>query len=160
MGWDGTLCHSSQLWNICLVYITVESYLQCLVCSKSYPNQCLRHFCSPGQHIWYVSGPGLLGEMKTAYVTTEWCNVSIMFYTHNTRKCIHRRSVIGVMISFCRSTITIFPQRTKSNADFRVWNSQLIGYAGYKNVDGTILGDPANVEFTEVSHFTENAAPW
>lgn len=45
----------------------------------------------------------------------------------------------------------MFPNRTKANADFRVWNSQLIRYAGYKNPDGTVLGDPANVEFTEVS---------
>ena len=31
----------------------------------------------------------------------------------------------------------------------RLWNSQLLRYAGYKQEDGTILGDPANVEFTE-----------
>lgn len=32
-----------------------------------------------------------------------------------------------------------------------MWNSQLISYAGYKNADGTITGDPMNVEFTEVA---------
>lgn len=31
-----------------------------------------------------------------------------------------------------------------------MWNSQLIRYAGYKQEDGSILGDPSNVEFTEV----------
>ncbi|XP_032680802.1 nitric oxide synthase, salivary gland [Odontomachus brunneus] len=49
-----------------------------------------------------------------------------------------------------RSAITIFPQRTDGKHDYRVWNQQLINYAGYKNPDGTILGDPASVEFTEV----------
>ncbi|XP_072288550.1 nitric oxide synthase 1 [Eucyclogobius newberryi] len=49
-----------------------------------------------------------------------------------------------------RSAITIFPQRTDDKHDFRVWNSQLIRYAGYKQPDGSILGDPANVEFTEI----------
>lgn len=49
-----------------------------------------------------------------------------------------------------RSAITIFPQRTDGKHDFRVWNSQLIRYAGYKQPDGSILGDPANVAFTEV----------
>ncbi|XP_013866594.1 nitric oxide synthase 1 [Austrofundulus limnaeus] len=49
-----------------------------------------------------------------------------------------------------RSAITIFPQRTDGRHDFRVWNSQLIRYAGYKQPDGSILGDPANVEFTEI----------
>lgn len=49
-----------------------------------------------------------------------------------------------------RSAITIFPPRTDGKHDFRVWNSQLISYAGYKQEDGTIVGDPINVEFTEV----------
>ncbi|XP_037078549.1 nitric oxide synthase-like protein [Pollicipes pollicipes] len=49
-----------------------------------------------------------------------------------------------------RSAITVFPQRTDGEHDYRVWNQQLVSYAGYRNEDGTITGDPANVEFTEV----------
>ncbi|XP_012275116.1 nitric oxide synthase, salivary gland isoform X2 [Orussus abietinus] len=49
-----------------------------------------------------------------------------------------------------RSAITVFPQRTDGKHDYRVWNQQLISYAGYKNADGTITGDPVNVEFTEL----------
>nr|ACZ60615.1 nitric oxide synthase [Panulirus argus] len=49
-----------------------------------------------------------------------------------------------------RSAITVFPQRTDGKHDFRVWNAQLISYAGYKQEDGQIIGDPLNVEFTEV----------
>ncbi|KAA8592537.1 hypothetical protein FQN60_017992 [Etheostoma spectabile] len=49
-----------------------------------------------------------------------------------------------------RSAITIFPQRIDGKHDFRVWNCQLIRYAGYKQPDGQIHGDPANVEFTEI----------
>ncbi|RXN07080.1 nitric oxide brain [Labeo rohita] len=49
-----------------------------------------------------------------------------------------------------RSAITIFPQRTDAKHDFRVWNSQLIRYAGYKQPDGSIHGDPASVELTEI----------
>nr|O61309.1 RecName: Full=Nitric oxide synthase; AltName: Full=NOS type I; AltName: Full=Neuronal NOS; Short=N-NOS; Short=nNOS [Lymnaea stagnalis]AAC17487.1 nitric oxide synthase [Lymnaea stagnalis] len=49
-----------------------------------------------------------------------------------------------------RSTITIFPQRKEGRPDFRVWNTQLISYAGYKLGDGKVIGDPANVEFTEM----------
>ena len=51
---------------------------------------------------------------------------------------------------FVRSTITVFRHRTKEQSDFRVWNYQLIRYAGYKMSDGTIIGDPDGVEFTEV----------
>lgn len=51
-----------------------------------------------------------------------------------------------------RSAITIFPQRTPDDGDFRIWNSQLISYAGYPDPDnpGQFIGDPINVEFTQV----------
>lgn len=42
-----------------------------------------------------------------------------------------------------RPTITVFSQR-----DVRVWNHQLIRYAGYETVDG-IVGDPDSVAFTK-----------
>ncbi|XP_070623244.1 nitric oxide synthase 3 isoform X1 [Erythrolamprus reginae] len=49
-----------------------------------------------------------------------------------------------------RSAITVFPPRVAGRGDFRIWNPQLIRYAGYKQPDGSILGDPANVEITEL----------
>lgn len=51
-----------------------------------------------------------------------------------------------------RSAITIFPQRVKSTKnDWRIWNSQLIGYAGYRDPQtGKVTGDPINVDFTEI----------
>ncbi|KAK2574222.1 Nitric oxide synthase [Acropora cervicornis] len=49
-----------------------------------------------------------------------------------------------------RSAATIFPQRSEANKDFRIWNSQLLGFAGYRQPNGAVIGDPANVEFTEM----------
>ncbi|XP_044278442.1 nitric oxide synthase, endothelial isoform X2 [Varanus komodoensis] len=49
-----------------------------------------------------------------------------------------------------RSAITIFPKRVAGRGDFRIWNQQLIRYAGYKQPDGSVLGDPASVELTEL----------
>ncbi|CAG9783566.1 unnamed protein product [Diatraea saccharalis] len=49
-----------------------------------------------------------------------------------------------------RSAITVFPQRTDGMHDYRIWNSQLISYAGYRQPDGTVLGDPMHCEFTEL----------
>ncbi|KAM9370506.1 nitric oxide synthase, inducible [Phaethornis superciliosus] len=49
-----------------------------------------------------------------------------------------------------RSAITVFPQRTDGKHDFRIWNSQLIRYAGYQMPDGSVMGDPASVEFTQL----------
>ena len=49
--------------------------------------------------------------------------------------------------------MTVFRQRKVGHDDFRVWNGQLISYAGYKNQDGTIRGDPASLEFTQVLNY-------
>ncbi|KAG7307096.1 hypothetical protein JYU34_007233 [Plutella xylostella] len=49
-----------------------------------------------------------------------------------------------------RSAITVFPQRTDCSHDYRIWNSQLISYAGYRQPDGSVLGDPMHCEFTEL----------
>nr|KAF6457864.1 nitric oxide synthase 2 [Rousettus aegyptiacus] len=49
-----------------------------------------------------------------------------------------------------RSAITVFPQRSDGKHDFRIWNSQLIRYAGYQMPDGTVRGDRACVEFTQL----------
>ena len=57
------------------------------------------------------------------------------------------------MAAITSSAATIFSQRKPGQGDFRVWNPQLVAYAGYRNEDGTITGDPGTVEFTEVSQF-------
>lgn len=48
-----------------------------------------------------------------------------------------------------RPTITVFmPDRPGQRAP-RIWNEQLIRYAGYRQSNGSIIGDPANADFTE-----------
>lgn len=59
----------------------------------------------------------------------------------------------NIFFKFNRSAITIFPQRTDGKHDYRIWNHQLISYAGYRSPDGTIIGDPITVEFTEVRNY-------
>jgi nitric-oxide synthase len=46
--------------------------------------------------------------------------------------------------------ITIFPPERSDRCPVRIWNRQLIDYAGYRRLDGSILGDPLNLPFTEV----------
>ena len=47
-------------------------------------------------------------------------------------------------------TMTVFrPKQPKERWGPRIWNSQLLRYAGYQQEDGTILGDPANLKLTE-----------
>lgn len=45
-----------------------------------------------------------------------------------------------------RATLTVF---RPGEPRIRIWNGQLIRYAGYRLPDGRILGDPANVELTD-----------
>uniref|UniRef100_A0A8C1A2H9 Nitric oxide synthase n=1 Tax=Cyprinus carpio carpio TaxID=630221 RepID=A0A8C1A2H9_CYPCA len=86
----------------------------------------------------------------------QWANLQVLF---DARKCRTAEDMFQMLcdhIQFAtnggnlRSAITVFPQRTEGQHDFRVWNSQLIRYAGYKMTGGTIIGDPASVDFTEI----------
>jgi nitric-oxide synthase len=44
--------------------------------------------------------------------------------------------------------ITVFAPATDDGPTVRIWNHQLLGYAGYEQPDGSILGDPKNLAFT------------
>lgn len=51
--------------------------------------------------------------------------------------------------------ISVFPQRKPGGKDpCRIWNAQLISYAGYANPNDpkNIIGDRGNVTFTQVHH--------
>lgn len=47
-----------------------------------------------------------------------------------------------------QSTITVFPPRKNGEDSIRIWNHQLIRYAGYKEND-KIIGDSMSIEFTK-----------
>ena len=49
-----------------------------------------------------------------------------------------------------RSTMSIFAPDSPGQPGIRIWNSQLIRYAGYRQPDGSIIGDPEQVELTEL----------
>jgi nitric-oxide synthase, bacterial len=48
------------------------------------------------------------------------------------------------------STISIFAPVEPGQPGIRIWNAQLIRYAGYRQLDGSIVGDPDQTEFTEL----------
>ncbi|WP_033337827.1 nitric oxide synthase oxygenase [Catenuloplanes japonicus] len=48
-----------------------------------------------------------------------------------------------------RPVLTVFAPAKPGRPYARVWNDQLIRYAGYRMTDGTTVGDPAQAEFTE-----------
>jgi nitric-oxide synthase len=48
-----------------------------------------------------------------------------------------------------RPVITVFAPDAPGRPGPRIWNDQLIRYAGYRRPDGTVLGDPRYAGFTE-----------
>jgi nitric-oxide synthase len=48
-----------------------------------------------------------------------------------------------------RAVISVFPPKSASSTAFRLLNPQLIRYAGYRNADGTVTGDPLHLELTD-----------
>ena len=46
-------------------------------------------------------------------------------------------------------TCFVFPPRLPGKRGPMVWNAQILQFAGYREPDGSILGDPASVELTE-----------
>lgn len=75
----------------------------------------------------------------------------------NTHKYVVKNSFFDFPLYY-RSTISVFPQKTEHFQEFRIWNSQLIRYAGYKQPDGSVIGDPASVQITNVSFENERIA--
>ncbi|HET8841272.1 MAG TPA: nitric oxide synthase oxygenase [Ktedonobacteraceae bacterium] len=51
-----------------------------------------------------------------------------------------------------RSTISVFAPASPGEKGMRIWNSQLIRYAGYRQPDGTVIGDPLQADFTDALH--------
>jgi nitric-oxide synthase len=47
-----------------------------------------------------------------------------------------------------RPTLTVFAANTPERPGPRIWNEQLIRYAGYRQPDGTVVGDPRYADFT------------
>jgi nitric-oxide synthase len=48
-----------------------------------------------------------------------------------------------------RPTLTVFAPDTPERPGPRIWNEQLIRYAGYRRSDGTVVGDPRYAGFTD-----------
>jgi nitric-oxide synthase, bacterial len=48
-----------------------------------------------------------------------------------------------------RPVISVFAQHVPGRNGSRLWNEQLIRYAGHRHTDGTVIGDPRYAQFTE-----------
>ncbi|HEX7733376.1 MAG TPA: nitric oxide synthase oxygenase [Ktedonobacteraceae bacterium] len=48
-----------------------------------------------------------------------------------------------------RSMMTVFAPPAPGHEGIQIWNPQLIRYAGYRQADGSVIGDPALASFTD-----------
>ena len=48
-----------------------------------------------------------------------------------------------------RPLVTVFAPKRADAEQWRIWNYELVRYAGYRSEDGEVLGDPAEAEFTQ-----------
>jgi nitric-oxide synthase, bacterial len=50
-----------------------------------------------------------------------------------------------------RPVMTVFPPEMAGQPGYRIWSPQFFRYAGYAEQSGSVIGDPANIEFTKVA---------
>ena len=82
-----------------------------------------------------------------------WRGLAVNDYRHLTREedifeaCVeHLRYATNN--GKLRPLLTVFAKKPDDRPGIRIWNSQLIRYAGYTQGDGTIIGDPVNASLT------------
>lgn len=49
-----------------------------------------------------------------------------------------------------RSTISIFAPNAPGKSGIRIWNPQFVRYAGYRQADGSVIGDPDQIALTDL----------
>jgi nitric-oxide synthase len=117
------------------------------------------------QTYWQTEDELVYGA-KVAWRNSTRCIGRIFWETFNVRDLRHLTTAEEIFAAIVdhlqqstnggniRSTISIFAPVAPGQTGIRIWNSQLIRYAGYRQADGSIIGDPDQTEFTELcQHF-------
>ena len=83
-----------------------------------------------------------------------WASLVVRDLRHlNTPKHVFDALVDHIVLSTNRGRIvpmvSVFASGSVEKPKVRIWNRQLIGYAGYMQADGSVLGDPINLGFTQ-----------
>nr|QCX35688.1 Nitric Oxide Synthase 2b [Nautilus pompilius] len=99
---------------------------------------------------------------RTAWRNASRCIGRMHWHTLKLFDARHVRTAQEMFLHICelmhysnnngnlRAAITIFPHNRDNKNYYRVWNAQLVRYAGYRQPDGSVIGDQNAVEFTEV----------
>jgi nitric-oxide synthase, bacterial len=128
-------------------------------------------------HTYWQTEDELIYGAKVAWRNSTNCIGRILWESFNVRDLRHLTTAEEIFAALVdhlqqstnggkiRPTISIFAPNAPGQTGIRIWNSQLIRYAGYREgltpasnagactprqADGSIVGDPAQTEFTEL----------
>jgi nitric-oxide synthase, bacterial len=113
-------------------------------------------------HTYWQTEDELIYGAKLAWRNSTNCIGRILWQSLNVRDLRHLTTAEEIFAAIVehiqqstnegniRSTISIFAPNAPGRAGIRIWNSQLIRYAGYRQADGSIVGDPDQTEFTKL----------
>jgi nitric-oxide synthase, bacterial len=113
-------------------------------------------------HTYWQTEDELIYGAKVAWRNSTQCIGRIFWESLRVRDLRHLTTAEEVFVAIVehiqqstnegniQPTISIFAPNAPGRAGIRIWNSQLIRYAGYRQTDGSIVGDPAQTEFTEL----------
>lgn len=94
-------------------------------------------------------------NLPTSVARVNWINLKVfdarkVMSTREMYDAICRHLLYALNGGTIKCAVTVFPQTTNPLNQFRIWNPQLLGYAGYKDSDGHVTGDLGAVEFTKI----------
>jgi nitric oxide synthase oxygenase domain/subunit len=110
--------------------------------------------------VWYQTPAELEYGLRAAWRNARRCimrseheNLALCDLRHiESSREMAQLIVKGMQEAFNRGhilpTAFVFPPRLPGKRGPMVWNSQIMGFAGYTQADGPVLGDPGNVEIT------------
>ena len=101
-----------------------------------------------GAQVAWRNSPKCIGRIQWKNLVVRDCRDVVDTEEMFDELCEHLRSTITE--GNIQSTMTVFrPKRPGERWGPRIWNAQLFRYAGYRESDGSVLGDPASLGLTE-----------
>lgn len=87
--------------------------------------------------------------MRSEYLSLEICDLRHVTTSRDMGLQLLRECKRAFNLGAIRPTVFMFPPRQPGQRGPMIWNSNLLAFAGWENADGTVLGDPANVDVTK-----------
>ncbi|RDA86315.1 hypothetical protein CP532_5658 [Ophiocordyceps camponoti-leonardi (nom. inval.)] len=115
--------------------------------------------CLPG--IWHQNPEELEHGLRLSWkharkciMRSEYSYLKLNDFRHvKTSKEMGQLLVKGMCEAFnggdIQPSVFVFPPKTANSPGPMIWNQQFLAFAGYRQSDGSVLGDPMNVSLTE-----------